>query len=112
MTSLLHALRDLADQYHIADLLVFGSRAGEIAGRVRGVPVVVLHAASDVDVGVRSDAGRPLTVRDKANLAAALEDLFDVGRVDLVSLRGGGPVSGRRGHSWRAAFRARWSRRR
>ena len=91
MTPLLHALRNIADQYHIAELLVFGSRAGEIAGRVRGVPVVALHAVSDVDVGVRSEAGYPLTVRDKANLAAALEDLFDVGRVDLVALEEADP---------------------
>jgi uncharacterized protein len=91
MTSLLHSLRDLADQYHIADLLAFGSRASEIAGRVRGAPVVMIRAGSDVDVGVRSELGHSLTVRDKANLAAALEDLFDIGRVDLVSLEGADP---------------------
>ena len=91
MNSLQHALRDIADQYHIADLIVFGSRAGEIAGRVRGAPMAALHAASDLDVGVRSEAGHPLTVRDKAKLAAALEDLFDVSRVDLVSLEDADP---------------------
>ncbi len=84
--SLLQALRDLASQYQIAELLVFGSRAAEIAGRVRGVPVEQSHTASDVDVGVLFEQGRQATARDKARLSAALEDLFDVGRVDLVCL--------------------------
>jgi predicted nucleotidyltransferase len=91
MLSLQQALRNIADQYHIADLLVFGSRASEIAGRVRSGSAVTLRAASDVDVGVRSQAGHSLRLRDKARLAAALEDLLDVGRVDLVSLENADP---------------------
>lgn len=34
MTSLEERLREIASQYHIADLYVFGSRAAEIAARV------------------------------------------------------------------------------
>ncbi|MFW6148065.1 MAG: nucleotidyltransferase domain-containing protein [Thermodesulfobacteriota bacterium] len=42
--------------------------------------------SSDVDIGVRPIPGHRLSVRDKARLACALEDLLDVNRVDLVDL--------------------------
>lgn len=42
--------------------------------------------ASDVDIGVLPRRGTRLTARDRVRLAAKLEDLFDVARVDLVVL--------------------------
>jgi predicted nucleotidyltransferase len=57
----------LADRYGLDAVYLFGSRA-------------------DVDVGVLPQRGHRLSVRDKVRLAAALEDLWDVPRVDLVVL--------------------------
>lgn len=44
------------------------------------------HPTSDVDIGVRPSLGHRLTDRDRVRLAIALEDLFDVSRIDLVVL--------------------------
>ena len=41
---------------------------------------------SDVDIGVLPKLGEELSARDRVQLMAALEDLFGVGRVDLVVL--------------------------
>jgi len=86
MASLAERLREIASQYHIADLYAFGSRAAEIAARVRGQATSNQHPASDVDIGVRPLPGRQLSVHDKVRLAIALEDLLGVNRVDLVVL--------------------------
>ena len=86
MTSLEERLRETASQYHIADLYVFGSRAAEIAARVRGQAMPDQYPNSDVDIGVRPLPGQQLSVHDKVCLAITLEELLDVNRVDLVVL--------------------------
>lgn len=86
MTSLEERLREIASQYHIADLYVFGSRAAGIAARVRGQAMPDQYPHSDVDIGVRPLPGYQLSVHDKVRLAIALEDLLEVSRVDLVVL--------------------------
>lgn len=86
MTSLEERLREIASQYHIADLYVFGSRAAGIAARVRGQAMPDQYPHSDVDIGVRPLPGHQLSVHDKVRLAMALEDLLGVSRVDLVVL--------------------------
>lgn len=79
------ALAEIAENFELADVYVFGSRAAEF----------VQHADSsesdrppaiepDLDVGVRPIMGRRLSARRRADLVVALEDLFDVPRVDLV----------------------------
>jgi predicted nucleotidyltransferase len=79
-------LEDLAAQFGLDAIYVFGSRAKEVAAFVRGERPLVPGHPSDVDVGVMPTAGHYLTVHDKVHLAIALEDLWDVGRVDLVLL--------------------------
>lgn len=79
-------LRELAESYGVADLYVFGSRAAEIAARVRGPEAPPEHATSDVDIGVRPQPGALEHVDDRVGLALALEDLFEVPRVDVVIL--------------------------
>jgi uncharacterized protein len=83
--NLKHQIAQIAEHFHICELYVFGSRAAEIAARVRGEsPPSGPVSASDVDIGVQPEPGRKLPVQEKVRLAIALEDLLDVGRVDLV----------------------------
>lgn len=75
----------LAGDFRIADMYVFGSRAKEIAAKLRGEKRDV-SSTSDVDIGVRPLPGVTLTVQDIVRMSAQLEDLFGVNRVDLVVL--------------------------
>lgn len=102
------ALDALCERFGLADLYVFGSRAAEIAARVRGTVSVpcgdasggsatlsVLpaadHADADIDIGIRPRSGIRLAVEEIADLTAALETLFDARRVDLVLLPAASP---------------------
>jgi predicted nucleotidyltransferase len=80
------ALARICWAFHVATLYVFGSQAGEALAWVEGERQTFERGPSDVDVGVRPIPGMPLAVEEKVRLAIALEDLFDVGRVDVVSL--------------------------
>lgn len=76
-------LAELCQQFSIDILYAFGSRGQEAARFIlENLPMPV--SASDLDIGVLST--RPLDVHEKVALAIALEDLFDVNRVDLVVL--------------------------
>ncbi len=86
MGDLRTALCDLAHRYGLVAIYSFGSRAGEVAARVAGEDVKVDHPFSDVDIGVLPAPGRHLTAAERADLMVALEDLLEVGRVDLVIL--------------------------
>lgn len=81
------ALGDLADRFGLADVYVFGSRRSEF---VTGNAVVreadSSNADADLDIGVRPLRDRRMSARDRVELMVALEDLFDVPRVDLVIL--------------------------
>ena len=79
-------VRTLASRFELLAMYAFGSRATEVAACARGEPAVVLHPASDVDIGVLPAYGRPLNAQERVVLAAALEDALDVSRVDLVIL--------------------------
>jgi predicted nucleotidyltransferase len=80
------ALKGLCKQYHLVALYVFGSRAAEIAVHVRGEAAGPAQPDSDLDIGVLPARERRLPVEDRISLAMTLEDLFSVGRVDLVIL--------------------------
>lgn len=96
--SLRHALRELAERYGLLALYAFGSRAGEVRDRLSGPPAEVGEGragspegrtgppASDLDVGVEPLRDRVLDARDRVRLAADLETLFGVARVDLIVL--------------------------
>jgi len=79
-------MRSLAERFGLDAIYVFGSRAQEVAAFVRGEGDLDPASASDVDVGVKPLPRRRLTARDKVRLAIQLEDLWNVGRVDLVVL--------------------------
>lgn len=76
----------ICQKYGVADLYVFGSRALEIAGLARNEPVEETRAESDVDIGVLPEQGHAWPPEKSADLAAELEDLLGVRRVDLVFL--------------------------
>lgn len=79
-------LKELADRFGLDAIYIFGSRTKEVAAFVRGERMLTPAHPSDVDVGVMPAAGNWLMVRDKVRLSIALEDLWDVGRVDMVVL--------------------------
>jgi predicted nucleotidyltransferase len=84
-------LVDICQRYNLVAVYAFGSRAEEIAGRVRGESVTATSSDADVDVGVLPARGREIGVKAQVDLMQALEDLFDVARVDLVFLREADP---------------------
>lgn len=79
----------LAQAYGLAELYAFGSRAQELAGRVRGELAPERAdggVVSDIDIGVRPSAGRRLDVHDLVRLAGELEEVCDAPRADVVLL--------------------------
>jgi predicted nucleotidyltransferase len=79
-------LQTLCRQYDLVALYAFGSRAAEVAALVHDTGTEVCSPDSDLDIGVLPTQGRHLTAQDRVRLTIALEDLFDVTRVDLVVL--------------------------
>jgi predicted nucleotidyltransferase len=84
--NLSESIDDLCRRFRLAELYVFGSRAAEIAARVRGEAGREGATSSDVDAGVRPLPGTSLDVDAAVGIANALEDLFGAPRVDVVVL--------------------------
>jgi uncharacterized protein len=80
------ALLDLSRRYHLTAIYAFGSRAREIASRLGGDAIDEGPPDSDVDIGVLPMRGHELSAKARVVLMQALEELFDVHRVDLVIL--------------------------
>lgn len=82
-------LAELASGLGVQEVYVFGSRAREIAARLRGSPPEETRSSgdgADVDVGIRPRPGVRLGASQRVALALALEELLDASRVDLVVL--------------------------
>jgi len=74
-------------RHHQVEILyAFGSRAHEIHHAIEGGGGLEPEQPSDVDIAVKLSRDRMLSVREKAELAVALENLMGVNRVDLVIL--------------------------
>ncbi|MBU1205849.1 MAG: nucleotidyltransferase domain-containing protein [Proteobacteria bacterium] len=84
-------IEEICKRYAIEEMYVFGSRALEIAAKIRGREVAGQFPKSDVDIGVRPACGRSLSVKDKVQLAIELEDLLSIPRADIVVLPEAGP---------------------
>lgn len=84
--SLADELKALGCRYGIMALYAFGSRASEIASRVRPRAGCAEFPESDVDIGVQPPPGRRLTAQERVRLAVELEELLEAKRVDLVVL--------------------------
>jgi predicted nucleotidyltransferase len=82
MKDLKDELAGLARKYRLQIIYAFGSRAKEIFGRVTGQTRRSSRSKSDLDIGVKPQ--RPLTVKEKVEIALFFEDRFDVPKVDVV----------------------------
>jgi hypothetical protein len=78
------ALEALCRRFQLHILYAFGSRGREALAWLDDDGGGLPPGPSDLDIGVKP--AEPLDVRRKVELAIALEDLFDVNRVDLVVL--------------------------
>lgn len=79
------ALAALAEDFELADVYVFGSREADFVQDAGSAELdLPPDIDPDLDIGVRPIMGRRLSARRRAELVVALEDLFDVPRVDLV----------------------------
>jgi predicted nucleotidyltransferase len=79
-------LARLCQESRVDILYAFGSRAREVQEWLEGKRASLPASPADVDVGVKPAQGVRLSIHDKVRLALALEDLWGVTRVDLVSL--------------------------
>jgi predicted nucleotidyltransferase len=86
VTLLQEQIAAVSRRFGVASLYVFGSRAAEIAAAFRSDGVVGGLSNSDVDIAVQPTSERKLGARDRVRLAATLEDILGVARVDLVVL--------------------------
>jgi predicted nucleotidyltransferase len=80
-------LSQICDRHGIDLVYAFGSRACEVRNFLNGVGKMDESATSDVDVGIKALPTRgAMPVREKVEVAAEMEDLLGVKRVDLVIL--------------------------
>ena len=69
-------LQALANEYTLAAIYVFGSRAEEVAARLAGGPASAAQPDSDVDVGVEPQRGHVLSAQDRVRIMQRLEALL------------------------------------
>jgi predicted nucleotidyltransferase len=80
-------LREICDRHRIDLVYAFGSRACEARDFLYGIGKMGKGATSDVDIGIKAAPKRgAMSVREKVEVAAEMEDLLGLGRVDLVIL--------------------------
>lgn len=77
-------LEGICEEHGVSALWAFGSRGREALAVVRAESGGVADSGSDLDVGALPLGDGLKTPRQRVRLASALEDLFDVPRVDLV----------------------------
>lgn len=79
-------LEEFCRTHDLDALYVFGSRAEEVRLRLDDDRSAANASKSDVDIGILPPERSVLPVDRKVAIAAALEDLLGVSRVDLVVL--------------------------
>ena len=85
-SKLSESLSQLAEKYSLSVIYAFGSRSKEALDFVQGRNRILDFKGSDLDIGVLPQPTVRLSVHQKVDLAADLEDLFKAQRVDLVVL--------------------------
>jgi predicted nucleotidyltransferase len=87
MTSRQKQLLKICDHHHIDIVYAFGSRAREVSEFLCGLGPIDKSTTSDADIAIKSSPNHStVPVREKVEIAAEIEDLLGVGRVDLVIL--------------------------
>lgn len=84
-------IENIAQRYNLLEIYVFGSRAQEMKERVEGKEVESACKDSDLDVGVRVNHPADFDSSARVRLSVEMEDLFGVGRVDLIVLNESAP---------------------
>ena len=79
-------LADLCRRFGVQAVYSFGSRALEVHRWLATAGTGLAPSASDVDIGVKVRPGALSSARERVMMQVALEDFFDVNRVDLVVL--------------------------
>jgi predicted nucleotidyltransferase len=85
------ALREICEKFRVSLLYAFGSQAETVRAWLEGQREEVERVSSDVDIGIKGSPGEKYSVKDKAKIALALENLFGRSRVDLVVLNEADP---------------------
>jgi len=80
------ALEQTCRQFDVGLLYSFGSRAVEVRDWVEEYRDQLPAGLSDADIGVKALTGKKWSIREKVQLAGALEELLGISRVDLVCL--------------------------
>jgi hypothetical protein len=86
MEERLGRISGFCERHGIESLHAFGSRAREIADWVAGKRPALERSSADVDIGALPRDGRKLSIKEKSAIAIDLEEILQVGRVDLVVL--------------------------
>ena len=80
-------LTEIARAFDLEIIYAFGSHAGDalkwLKDEQSSLPIL---SPSDLDIGIKPAVKKKLSVKEKVHLTMALEDLFFVSRVDLVSI--------------------------
>lgn len=85
-TEIQRKLHTLCAQFGIDILYVFGSRAREIDGLLRGEERKPGPRGADVDLGIVPAEKRRIDLREQVKFTKVMEDLLQVDRVDLIIL--------------------------
>jgi predicted nucleotidyltransferase len=79
-------LEQICRHFDVALLYSFGSRASQVRDWFEENRDHLPAGLSDADIGVKVLTGKKWSVREKVQLAGALEELLGISRVDLVCL--------------------------
>ena len=84
MASVQRKIKSLARAYRLRLIYAFGSRAQEAKKMAEGRRKALASSTSDLDVGILPRDR--LSVEEKVRIGLDLEDIFGVGRADVVVL--------------------------
>lgn len=82
METRLQRIEQVYRKFRVKTLYVFGSRSAEVFQAIQDDRLDNRPSQSDLDIGVLTQPA--LSVDEKVSLTLALEEIFDVQRVDLV----------------------------
>ncbi|MFW9916762.1 MAG: nucleotidyltransferase domain-containing protein [Candidatus Thorarchaeota archaeon] len=91
MNTIQQQLVYLCKQFKVDFFYAFGSRAVEVKASVENNVPLDEFMKSDLDIGVKTRPDVRLSLDDKVQLTQALEDIFDISRVDLIDLKQADP---------------------
>ena len=87
MENRMNKLAEIAQAFDLEIIYAFGSHGEDALKWLKDEQSSLsILSPSDLDIGVKPTSKRKLSVKEKARLSIALEDLLSVNRVDLVIL--------------------------